>query len=209
MLHSITKMSTKCGEERPACSLCIAAGWKCPGYPRRWTFVAEDSRLAAYFSKKKYIYEYEEIERASPEAGSNSLHRQETAHRNLSVESPAAGRSTQILAALSSRNDKLVTQLLYHMTSPKSQALLPLATYGTFFQFIPSRLGRNRALDASVACLCGTFSDSLLDNQGPSRHVLHQYSQALYSLQVFLDDSDLRFQAETLCASIVLHICEV
>jgi hypothetical protein len=201
----------KCGEELPACSRCVTAGWQCPGYRQRWTFTSENLRLADYYRKKRYVYE--EIEPwarvASPETDIESdLRRREIVGARL-IKFEGPGQRVCTYASVSSGNDTLVSQLLYYMVNSKSQALLPLQTYGTFFQFIPSRLGCNQALDSAVSCLCGTFSDSLREVRDPSRHVLRQYSQGLRSLRACLDDSDLRFQAETLCASIILHLCEV
>ncbi|PQE29560.1 C6 zinc finger domain protein [Rutstroemia sp. NJR-2017a BBW] len=88
--------------------------------------------------------------------------------------------------------------------------LMPLWLYGSFFQFIPARLGHNVALDDAVSCISSIYCDkSSLQDKSKSLVKYENYVRALRSLQRYLNDEGLSLQSETLCASILLQICEL
>jgi hypothetical protein len=95
------------------------------------------------------------------------------------------------------------------LNDPKSQALFPLKSHGDFYSFIPSRLGRNLALDDTISCLCGIYADTLTNNPTTSEIAIRRYAKSLNSLRTCLKEPQLRTESETICASIVLQLCEV
>jgi len=95
------------------------------------------------------------------------------------------------------------------LNDPKSQALFPLKSHGDFYDFIPSRLGRNLALDDTISCLCGIYADTLTNNPTTSEIAIRRYAKSLSSLRTCLEEPQLRTESETICASIVLQLCEV
>lgn len=103
----------------------------------------------------------------------------------------------------------LGTALVYCLESKVRGMLIPLWVIGSFFQYIPARLGRNRALDDVVSCLneiyCGT--SAVLYNM--HKRIYRSYIRALSSLRHCLDNTILQMESETLCASILLQMCEV
>lgn len=87
--------------------------------------------------------------------------------------------------------------------------VFPLSSHGGFYQYIPGRLGRNVALDSAVACLCTVYADLLASEGTISKDSWRKYAQSLEALRLCLDDPGRCFQSETICASIVLQLCEV
>ena len=114
-----------------------------------------------------------------------------------------------IFRPLSSEHERNGSILAYMLNDPKSQALFPLKSHGDFYSFIPSRLGRNLALDDTISCLCGIYADTLTNNPTTSEIAIRRYAKSLNSLRTCLEEPQLRTESETICASIILQLCEV
>lgn len=82
-----------------------------------------------------------------------------------------------------------------------------LNIYGDFLKDIPRRLGRNAALDSSVAALTTSFEAVHTGRQTPE--VFEKYAKALHSLRLCLDDPIEAQSPETLCAIWMVVICQV
>ena len=102
-------------------------------------------------------------------------------------------------------SNPLGSSLVYCLESKVKGKLVPLWLVGSFFQFIPARMGRNVALDNAVSCLCGIYRSSYNYHSG----IYQNYVKALSSLRGCLNDASIRMESETLCASILLQMCEV
>jgi hypothetical protein len=79
--------------------------------------------------------------------------------------------------------------------------------YGIFLEDIPKRLGRNGALDASVRALTEAHLD-FCSRRPASPKALVRYSSALRTLRFYLDEPAKACTTETLCAVMVLLICQ-
>lgn len=90
----------------------------------------------------------------------------------------------------------------------RAQTLLPLQAVG-FLPSIPSRLGQNAALDAAIASLCSIYVDFLTAKTMGSNTTLQKYIAGLNALQGCVNDPRLRLQSETICAAIIIQMCEV
>ena len=99
--------------------------------------------------------------------------------------------------------------LAYILADSKCQSACSPQATGSFLPFIPSRLGHNAALDAAVSCLCGIYGDRQATTREPTPATMQKYGASLRILRTFVADSMFRTQSETICASIVLQICEV
>ena len=110
---------------------------------------------------------------------------------------------------LQSDSDRNGSLLSYILSSPDGGSLFTLQTIGDFVSDIPSRLGHNAALDESIACLCSIYVDVKSHGRRISNITIKRYAGALNSLQRCLDDVGMRYQSETVCASIILQLCEV
>jgi hypothetical protein len=110
---------------------------------------------------------------------------------------------------LSSETDRHATLFVSIIDNDKAQSLLPLQAVGSFLPSIPSRMGRNAALDAAIASLCSIYVDFLTVKSMGSNATIQKYIAGLNALQGCIKDPDLRSQSETICASIIVQMCEV
>ncbi|OAP58850.1 hypothetical protein AYL99_06147 [Fonsecaea erecta] len=199
------KRKKKCGEELPSCSACIRAGWKCPGYAKRWKFVDESGPLALLYRNKKYIFE--DVDHPEPTGDEGS------AFRGILIKKARfplfSSTSTTVEWPLVSPSDQLCSTLCYILDEPQSRYTFPIKSHGRFYAMIPVRLGRNIALDDAVSCLCSIYVDSLRSTQAPSKECLRLYGRCLRSLRKSLDVQHTRAEAETICASIIMQACEL
>ncbi|PQE30299.1 C6 zinc finger domain protein [Rutstroemia sp. NJR-2017a WRK4] len=204
----------KCGEQRPSCAECIRSGWNCPGYKSRWKFMDETARISKSYAKKKYVYDTAGPELGLTAASSNVLLAGEILPESFTLACctsfPDAPPSTTLQINHFTGTSPLATALVYSLGCKVKGDLMPLWLYGSFFQFIPARLGHNVALDDAVSCISGIYCDkSSLHNKSKSLVNYENYVRALRSLQSCLNDEVLSLQSETLCASILLQICEL
>lgn len=82
-------------------------------------------------------------------------------------------------------------------------------SYGDYLTDVPIRLGRNVALDAAADALvtaCDRFSAPRADH---SHRFLAKYVEAVRTLRLCLDDQATATTSETLCAVMLLLICQV
>ncbi|KFZ20753.1 hypothetical protein V502_03004 [Pseudogymnoascus sp. VKM F-4520 (FW-2644)] len=79
--------------------------------------------------------------------------------------------------------------------------------YGEFLKDIPARLGRNEALDSSVKALTAAHSSYCLQHRA-TPDTLVKYSAALRTLRFYLEDPVKTCSSETLCAVMLLLICQ-
>ncbi len=83
-----------------------------------------------------------------------------------------------------------------------------LSTYGPFVNHIPSRLGRNKGLDAAVGALVAAHAGVCLGLRHPSAAILSKYTVALTEVRLALDDPVAATSTESLCAVMLLCICQ-
>ena len=171
-----------------------------------WKFVDEAPRLAEHYARRRFVYD--DIDQSLQE-GSASF--------DGAVEVWKISHSTHVSKNSTNRqraalevpryleSNPLGSSLVYCLESKVNGTLIPLWLVGSFFQFVPARMGRNVALDDAVSCLCGIYSSPYSFDVG----IYQGYAKALSSLRGCLSDDSLRMKSETLCASILLQMCEV
>jgi hypothetical protein len=108
---------------------------------------------------------------------------------------------------LMSETDKAASRLISMLNDSSGQKLCQIWSHANFIDYVPSLLGKNAALDSAVASLCSLFVDALTGNR--TVESLRLYGNAVTSLQLCVKNPKLRLESETLCASILLQICEV
>lgn len=81
-----------------------------------------------------------------------------------------------------------------------------ISGFGAFLRELPPRLGRNRALDASVHALTVVFPALYL--QEPTPAMLAAYVHALRCLRLTLADRVTAQTPETLCAIYLITLCQ-
>lgn len=201
-------MVLQCSEERPACLVCVKSGWKCPGYRRDWKFVDENQLLRRFYASKSYAFEYDGLAGDGATDSRIFLHEANRAHEIIPTEHGTLriDISWPVAAAPS---EKIGSLLCHILTDPASQHIFHLQSLGNFFQFVPSRLGHNAALDTSISCLCSIFTNILQDKGNMSARTLNRYGTSIHALQKCLRVQAMRSDPNTICASIILQLCEV
>lgn len=109
-------------------------------------------------------------------------------------------------------SDRLGSELVYRLDSHATRPLIPLRLIGSFFGILPARLGHNLALDDAVSCLCTIYAGTIptsYNRYNIDKGIYRSYAKALSSLRASLSDPSLQMESETLCASILLSLCEL
>lgn len=146
------------------------------------------SQVAIAFSDEDGVFELYEAER--------------TVHASFYVGA--------IVRPLSPETEKSSLLLASILANGRAQALLPLHALGSFFPLIPARLGRNTALDTAITCLCSIYHRFLSGKSTLTSEItVGNYVKSLAALQNCVSDPGLRYQSETLCASILVQLCEL
>jgi hypothetical protein len=102
----------------------------------------------------------------------------------------------------------LLRQLVQHLDSAEPPELA-LRNLGSFFDFIPSRLGSCAALDHAVECICNAYSATLRSDGSMVHQDRRQYYRALRSLRQTCQDNRLALTDNVLCAASLLTWYEV
>ncbi|KAK3691315.1 hypothetical protein LTR37_018676 [Vermiconidia calcicola] len=117
-------------------------------------------------------------------------------------------RSPSRLCSAPSNELSVVAQSFLETIKPSTGHRYNLVwTYGGFLEYIPSRIGTNAALDASVAALTEVHSN-ICNGTRATTSTLAKYSKALSSLRTTLDDPVVACASETLAAVMILSICQ-
>lgn len=134
-----------------------------------------------------------------------------TRERSSSAEATSdSGSFSLTVNARPSSELTVLTSALINAIRPATNLRFNLAwTYGDIFQDLPKRLGRNKALDASISALVNAHSDFCMRRRELSPQTLRAHGEALSTVRVCLDDPSIACQPETLCAVYVLLICQV
>lgn len=166
----------------------------------------EAPRLAEHYAGRKYIYD--DIDQNLEEGGARYdgaiiVWKNSNSHHRSHYSTNKKHAASEVPRYLES--NPLGSSLVYCLESKVKGRLIPLWLVGSFFQFVPARMGRNAALDDAVSCLCSIYCSPNNSHTG----VYQCYVSALSSLRGCLGDTSLRMESETLCASILLQMCEV
>ncbi|KAJ2897711.1 hypothetical protein MKZ38_004488 [Zalerion maritima] len=188
--------------------MCLRSGWICPGYSRKWKFISENRQLSLQYRTKKYIFD--------AEGPPTTPHLQDLGPSELMLDicdSYQSYRQTPefyigVFWTLASEEDRIASRFVYILTDPCSWKLFRLETLGNFFSYIPGRLAHNAALKTAISCLCSLYTDFATNHSLCSYRTTKKYAKSLNVLQAYVKDTGSRTESGTLCASIILQICE-
>ena len=173
----------KCDLKQPACSRCAKSQVECiGGGQRRFKFVeVESSKEGSSGERSRNVTPRDAVEKAA----------------SGSISRIPGDETTLLLAALK------------HALRPAIDERFSLVCmYGPLLQYLPHRLGRNKALDAATDLLTETHS-GVCRGARPTKSIITKYSNALRELRHSLDDPEIACSAETLCAAMILCISQV
>jgi hypothetical protein len=105
-------------------------------------------------------------------------------------------------------NSPLLVQLINRLDSNKPPGII-INNLGSFFPFIPQRLGHCKALDDAVQCICTAYSALLCSNGSVIGQDRREYYQALRSLRLACQDKNDVLSSNVLCAAVLLSWYEV
>ena len=170
--------------------------------------------MAKHYAGKRYIYDdANDLDLKEPGQGYDSVvaWKKPSVQRDqpFQLDSTYPYKVTRIYEITSNR---LGSELVYRLDDHTPRPLIPLRLIGSFFGVIPARLGHNGALDDAVSCLCAIYAGPLpisYKRYNLDKGIYRSYAKALSSLRAYLNDPSLRIESETLCASILLQMCEL
>lgn len=122
-----------------------------------WKFVDETPRWAEHYARRHDIYD--DIDQ-DPQDNSVELN---SAVVVWSCDSPHGShysinkKRARLEVPRYLESNPLRSSLVYCLESKVKGSLIPLWLVGSFFQFVPARMGRNAAFGDVVSCLCGIY----------------------------------------------------
>ncbi|CAI7644268.1 unnamed protein product [Penicillium glandicola] len=177
------KQKKKCDEKQPACGRCLRLKVSCVGS-----------------GQQRFKFKQEQFHPKSNQSDQKALaSRLRSTEQNSSFEIPRAcpGNRTTSLTNLFVGAIKRSTDLRYNMWW----------SFGFFLEEVPRRLGSNEALDRAVDAVT-TAHAGFCSRRPVSVEALAKYSYALKTLRVYLDDPLQASTSSTLCAVMILLICQ-
>lgn len=182
----------KCDEKTPSCSRCIRLGLECIGSgQQRYKFQSQQAFVTARTKKTN-----SRAKSLPTTSQPKTLHTEADLIASF-LRLPPSNKIT-ILTSQYVQAIKLTTNLKYNLAW----------AYGFFMFEIPRRMNENEALDTAVNALICSHSNFCASKE-VSVETLSSYARALRSLRHCLDDPDKASQTETLCAVMLLLICQV
>ncbi|KAJ5287482.1 hypothetical protein N7478_003168 [Penicillium angulare] len=218
------KQKKKCDETQPSCSRCIRLNLQCVGSGKQRYKFQEEKRC-----KSSMQPDAKAVKRSSQSPSTSSLSSNTSQSPSSSPGAITNASEFVFKIVIPTKPEKM--QIRLPPESPvlnPSNALSPLAirfihtisrtthfrynlwwTFGTFLEDVPRRLGTNEALDRSIEALTAAHSGFCgIERNGATVEALTKYSQALRTLRVYLDDGVHSQSSNTLCAVMVLLVCQ-
>ena len=152
---------------------------------------------------------------------------QKLALRNKPSDSSRSSSSQSIITTISDRQshnvpsapvvlhqptnalDKLTISFIDNLSPSLDISIQLLGNFGGFLAYVPSRLGRNAALDTAADVLVAAYTRYRSHGCNPTSEVLVKHSRALNALRKSLGDPVQATSSETLGAVMVLLLCQV
>jgi len=186
MRAAVLLTRVQCDQGRPACSRCTRLELQCVGAgQQRYKFEVQTARS-----------------RESSRKPGGTPHSSEAVVRSpLTIRRyPPSNAQTTLVHAFAHRVTlDTHSDLRYSLTW----------AYGGYLLDIPRRLGSNAALDSAAVALISSHSRYTSGERKASHEELLRYSDALAALRSTLDDPGQACSTNTLCAVMILMICQV
>ncbi|KAJ5513411.1 transcriptional regulator family: Fungal Specific TF [Penicillium fimorum] len=177
------KQKKKCDEKQPTCGRCLRLKVSCVGS-----------------GQQRFKFKQDQFSHKSNQNNQMTLaSRLRSAEEKYSFEIPRAcpGNRMTSLTSLFVGAIKRSTDLRYNMWW----------SFGIFLEDVPRRLGSNEALDRAVDAVT-TAHAGFCTHQPVSVEALAKYSYALKTLRVYLDNPFQASDSSTLCAVMILLVCQ-
>ena len=114
------------------------------------------------------------------------------------------------IARIPSNDMTRLTQVFVDSMDPSLDISVQLVSnFGGFLTLVPRRLGTNEALDAAADALITAYTRYRSDHKMADSVFLTKHSLALKALHGCLSDPIKAHSSETLCAVMLLLLCQV
>lgn len=195
----------QCDEKQPACSRCLRLNFKCVGSGQQRYKFREEKRFARPKNEKFHIGKdwavaSGQCHSAPPKIIAPATTKLRHMYIHIPPGTPAAGPSNELTRLTSAfvKTIKRSTDLRYNLWW----------SFGSYLEDVPGRLGTSEALDRAVDALTTLHMDFCTRRQA-SVEALAKYAQALRTMRVHLDDKVHAQSSNTLCAVMVLLVCQI
>ncbi|KAJ5081657.1 transcriptional regulator family: Fungal Specific TF [Penicillium alfredii] len=179
------RQKKKCDEKQPACSRCIRLNLDCVGSGQQRFKFKQERGFSHDVKRSGRALSH----KASPMPTSNIV---------------AVGPST-----CPSNNLTLLTNAFVGSIKRSTDLRYNLWwSFGMFLEEVPRRLGSNEALDRAVDAVTSAHAN-FCARRTMSVNTLSKYSRALVALRNCLDDSGTAQSSNTLCAVMILLVCQI
>lgn len=183
---------SQCNYATPSCSRCQRLGLECAGAGER-----------------RYLFIDQKCRRRRP-----GTHPTDTTAGSLAISRPAPSSSrfpngaVSIAPSLPRTEVQTLAGAFVSTIAPVSVRINMAQAYGPFLEMVAARLGSHAALDnATRALVCARHNVDL--SGSTAEESLARYSLAIRALRQCLDNFDPGRFTETVCAIILLVMCQV
>jgi hypothetical protein len=176
--------------------------------------VDESGSVELAYRRKKYIFDTPATPAEAPQLLSEQLLPRPARHNSHNaVQLLRAGRAAfevRVFWPLRSEVDRNRSMMCYLLADEERQPNSLLQMMGDFLPYLPSRMGHNPALDRGVACICSLYRGFVDGGQRPAHAAqIREYLHAVSAVRDCIADPAQRLSSETICATIILQVCEV
>ncbi|KFY37460.1 hypothetical protein V495_07159 [Pseudogymnoascus sp. VKM F-4514 (FW-929)] len=193
------KRSVKCDEARPSCSQCRRGGRTCPGYTRGMKFVDETVKLRSSGKTASLRCRWD-----SPLV---DKHDRPSSRRLDSVKSRSDATLNRPLQSIKAERDQILASFISAMF-PMGAVSEQKSFLGSWLWHVPPRIGRFTALDHAASSLALAYFSLASNDQLLLRRSQYDYGLALRALALTIVDKTKAYDAETLCATLLLQFYE-
>jgi hypothetical protein len=179
-------MSSKCDQAKPSCGRCTRLDIPCIGAGQQRYKFTEPTVVG----------------------GDATVSRPKTHSPSPAKIAQKAPPTRLVIRSAPSSDVASLTKAFISVLYPTADLRYSLAWgYGDYLRELAPRLGVNDALDAAVATVVVAHSD-FCSSRPVSPGCLQKYAAALKGLRMSLNDDDTAVSNETLCAVMVMLVCQ-
>ncbi|CAG7968232.1 unnamed protein product [Penicillium salamii] len=178
------KQKKKCDEKQPTCGRCLRLKLTCVGSGQQRYKFKQEHRFSSH-SNQDQIIKFD----SSSSSGKSTP--------PFEIPQTCPGNNITFLTGSFVGAIKRTNDLRYNLWW----------SFGIFLEEVPRRIGTNEALDRAVDALA-TAHASFCSRRSVSIEALSKYSSALKTLRIYLDDPIQAISSNTLCAVMILMLCQ-
>ncbi|KAJ5735370.1 uncharacterized protein N7483_000495 [Penicillium malachiteum] len=197
----------KCDERTPGCARCETYGQPCPGYGERFKFITSKPYRTRRAQTKTEDRGARTSSLTSPRPSTSPNTSDSSSETCLEVQ-----RTVAIPAPLISGDVNVIQSLgvfISDFTTSSNTSGNSNIALGSWFGFLPSIYGQNRALDAAIKSFSAHHFGQNLQNQQMMLYAQSAYGEALHWLRKALMNPSESLSSNVFCAVVLLCMYEL